>query len=36
MRVFTVRASGATGTRLVPKLVPRGHEVLGSSRSRQR
>ena len=36
MRVFVVGASGAIGTRLVPQLVVRGHEVFGSSRSRGR
>ena len=33
MRVFVAGASGAIGTRLVPMLVERGHEVIGSSRS---
>ena len=33
MRVFVAGASGAIGTRLVPQLVERGHEVVGSSRS---
>jgi nucleoside-diphosphate-sugar epimerase len=33
MRVLLVGASGAIGTRLVPKLRQRGHEVIGSSRS---
>jgi nucleoside-diphosphate-sugar epimerase len=33
MRVFVAGASGAIGTRLVPQLVERGHEVIGSSRS---
>jgi 2-alkyl-3-oxoalkanoate reductase len=33
MRVFVVGASGAIGTRLVPQLVDRGHEVIGTSRS---
>jgi NAD(P)-dependent dehydrogenase (short-subunit alcohol dehydrogenase family) len=33
MRVFVAGASGAIGTRLVPQLVDRGHEVIGSSRS---
>jgi nucleoside-diphosphate-sugar epimerase len=30
MRVFVVGASGAIGTRLVPQLVDRGHEVIGT------
>jgi nucleoside-diphosphate-sugar epimerase len=33
MRVFVAGASGAIGTRLVPLLIDRGHEVIGSSRS---
>src|SRR5216117_4020550 len=33
MRVFVAGASGAIGTRLVPQLIDRGHEVLGTSRS---
>jgi nucleoside-diphosphate-sugar epimerase len=33
MRVFVVGASGAIGTRLVPQLINRGHEVVGTSRS---
>lgn len=33
MRVFVVGASGAIGTRLVPQLVDRGHEVVGTSKS---
>ena len=33
MRVFIAGAGGAIGTRLVPQLVERGHEVIGSSRS---
>ena len=33
MRVFVAGASGAIGTRLVPQLVERGHEVIGSFRS---
>ena len=34
MRVLVAGASGAVGSRLVPQLVARGHEVVGSSRSR--
>ena len=33
MRVLVVGASGAIGTRLVPRLIERGHHVTGSSRS---
>ena len=33
MRVFVAGASGAIGARLVPQLVQRGHEVIGTSRS---
>src|SRR5438128_1823973 len=33
MPVFVAGATGAIGTRLVPKLVDRGHEVIGTSRS---
>ncbi|HZO63197.1 MAG TPA: NAD(P)-dependent oxidoreductase [Gaiellaceae bacterium] len=33
MRVFVAGASGALGTRLVPQLVDRGHEVIGTHRS---
>jgi 2-alkyl-3-oxoalkanoate reductase len=33
MRVFVAGASGAIGSRLVPQLVDRGHEVIGTSRS---
>jgi 2-alkyl-3-oxoalkanoate reductase len=33
MRVLLIGASGAIGTRLVPQLRQRGHEVTGSSRS---
>ena len=33
MRVFVAGASGAIGSRLVPRLVERGHDVVGSSRS---
>jgi nucleoside-diphosphate-sugar epimerase len=33
MRVFVTGASGAIGTRLVPQLIERGHEVVGTYRS---
>jgi 2-alkyl-3-oxoalkanoate reductase len=33
MRVFVAGASGAIGTRLIPQLIDRGHEVIGTSRS---
>ncbi len=33
MRVLVAGASGALGTRLVPQLIDRGHEVIGTSRS---
>jgi nucleoside-diphosphate-sugar epimerase len=33
MRVLVVGASGAIGSRLVPQLIDRGHEVIGTSRS---
>jgi nucleoside-diphosphate-sugar epimerase len=33
MRVFVVGASGAIGSRLVPQLIDRGHEVIGAFRS---
>ena len=33
MRVFVVGASGAIGTRLVPQLIERGHDVIGTSTS---
>jgi nucleoside-diphosphate-sugar epimerase len=34
MKVFVAGASGAIGTRLVPQLIERGHEVIGTSKSR--
>jgi nucleoside-diphosphate-sugar epimerase len=33
MRVFVAGASGAIGTRLIPQLINRGHELIGTSRS---
>src|SRR5918999_339830 len=33
MRVFVAGASGAIGTRLVPQLIDRGHEVIGTYRT---
>jgi 2-alkyl-3-oxoalkanoate reductase len=33
MRVLVVGASGAIGTRLVPQLIERGHEVIGTFRT---
>jgi nucleoside-diphosphate-sugar epimerase len=33
MRVFVAGASGAIGTHLVPQLIDRGHEVIGTFRS---
>ncbi|HVL22447.1 MAG TPA: NAD(P)-dependent oxidoreductase [Thermomicrobiales bacterium] len=33
MRVFVAGASGAVGTRLVPQLLDRGHEVIGTATS---
>ena len=31
MKVFIVGASGVIGTRLIPQLIERGHEVIGTS-----
>src|SRR5947207_12518062 len=36
MRVFVAGASGAIGTRLVPQLIDKGHEVIGTCRSPER
>ncbi|MEV1130279.1 NAD(P)-dependent oxidoreductase [Agromyces sp. NPDC049794] len=36
MRVFIAGATGAVGSKLVPLLVAEGHEVVGTSRSRER
>src|SRR5262249_3237684 len=36
MKVFVAGASGAIGTRLVPQLIERGHEVIGTSRTHGR
>jgi nucleoside-diphosphate-sugar epimerase len=36
MRVLVAGASGALGTRLVPQLIDRGHEVIGTSRSAEK
>jgi nucleoside-diphosphate-sugar epimerase len=36
MRVIVVGASGAIGTRLVPQLIDRGHEVIGTATSPER
>jgi nucleoside-diphosphate-sugar epimerase len=36
MRVFVVGASGAIGRRLVPQLIERGHEVVGTASSAEK
>ncbi len=36
MRVFIAGATGAIGSRMVPLLLERGHEVVGTSRSKER
>jgi nucleoside-diphosphate-sugar epimerase len=36
MRVYVAGATGAIGSRLVPALVRRGHEVIGTTRSSER
>jgi nucleoside-diphosphate-sugar epimerase len=36
MKVFVAGASGAIGTRLVPQLIDRGHEVVGTATSPER
>jgi nucleoside-diphosphate-sugar epimerase len=36
MRVLVVGASGAIGRRLLPQLIDRGHEVVGTCRSAQK
>jgi nucleoside-diphosphate-sugar epimerase len=36
MKVFVAGATGAIGARLVPQLIERGHDVIGSSRSPQK
>ena len=33
MRVFVAGASGAIGSRLIPQLIERGHEVIGTHRT---
>jgi nucleoside-diphosphate-sugar epimerase len=36
MRVFVAGSTGAVGTRLVPQLLERGHDVVGTSRSQEK
>jgi nucleoside-diphosphate-sugar epimerase len=36
MKVFVTGATGAIGARLVPQLVERGHEVVGTTRSQEK
>ena len=36
MRVFVAGASGVIGRRLVPRLIERGHEVVGTTRTRRK
>jgi nucleoside-diphosphate-sugar epimerase len=36
MRIFVTGATGAIGTRLIPQLVDRGHEVVGTTRSEEK
>jgi nucleoside-diphosphate-sugar epimerase len=36
MRIFVAGATGAIGTRLVPQLVRKGHEVVGTARSQEK
>ena len=33
MKIFIAGASGAIGSQLVPQLVARGHEIIGTTRS---